>query len=147
VVCLLLSGVILSILTIASHQGVPSVDFGEEPERVSVKQLNWTGLDHSCKTKCRFHTCFDVNRCVFSLEDTLGVHVGGAYEFHDPKTPHPTTPVVSAEYAELVAAVKGSRYHVSDPAHACVFIPPLDTLVRPPADVVTTSLFLNSLPQ
>lgn len=80
------------------------------------------------------------------MEDTIGVYIGEWYEFHNPrKTPSVVTPMVSLEYAELVTAVKGSRYHASDPTHACIFIPPLDTLGQ--GGFVAMSTFLNSLPQ
>ena len=142
--CLLLSGTVLIIFTLASHPRNHAV---QSREGLSVKQLNWTALDHAHRTNCRFHTCFDINRCVFSMEDTIGVYIGGWYEFHDPQTPSVVTPAVSLEYAELVAVVKGSRYHAMDPAHACMFIPPLDTLSQGQLGVIAMSTFLNSLPQ
>lgn len=144
VACLLLSGAVLCFLTIARH---PWNSMVESRERLTLKSLNWTELVYLHKTNCRFHTCFDVNRCVFSMEDTIGVYIGGWYEFHGPQTPSAVSPTVSLEYAELVAAVEGSRYHVSDPVHACVFIPPLDTLSQDQMEVVGMSTFLNSLPQ
>lgn len=113
---------------------------------IQVKDFNLTLANPAYKTKCRFYICFEVSRCVFSLEDILGVYIGESYDFVAPRT-HTISPSMSVEYAELIAAVKGSRYYVSDPSKACVFIPAVDTLSQSAVRVRTMSVLLNSLPE
>lgn len=115
---------------------------------LSLRQLNASRINLGHKIQCRFHMCFDINRCVLSLrEDVLGVHIGGPYDFHPSPGSHSLTPDISQEYAEMIRAVKSSRYHVTDPSAACVFIPPLDTLAQERLDVGTVSTLLNTLPE
>lgn len=115
------------------------------PSIVKLKALNWTGLDHSSKTDCRFHTCFNINRCVFSLSDSIGVYVGEWCEFDGPASLAPSVVDISAEYVELVRAVRASHYHTGDPSNACVFVPQVDTLTRGQVKAKTVSVLLNSL--
>lgn len=145
--CLTLAGIVLCLLTIWGHLQWKVTEHSHQA--LNLKPLNWTLVDHTRthKSSCSFHTCFDVSRCEFSVEDAVGVYVGGWYEFHAPQTPGVVSPVASVEYAELVEAVKGSRYHVSDPSRACIFIPPLDTLSKGRARVAAMATFLNSLPE
>lgn len=142
-VCLLLSGTALCFLTISSHWWQSSIT-SQQP--LHLEPLNWTEVNNASRADCRFHTCFDISRCVFSMEDVVGVYIGGWYELHGPETPNAVSRMVSLEYAELVEAVKGSHYHVSDPSHACIFLPPLDTLSQD-RDKVAATTFLNSLPE
>lgn len=143
--CLLLSGVVLCFLTILRHLQWNGTEYSHQV--LQLKPLNWTRLDHTHKSSCSFYTCFDISRCEHSVEDVVGVYIGGWYEFHAPQTPGVVLPEVSMEYAELLEAVKRSPYHVSDPSHACVVIPPLDTLSKGRVGVAAMATFLNSLPE
>lgn len=143
VLCVVLSGIVIYFL-ISSRSWSPSR--ASQPV-LNMRSLNSTQMKHSHKTRCRFHTCFDISRCVFSTEDRIGVHVGEWCEFHTSQPPHTLSPKPSVEYAELVEAVKGSRYYMADPSSACIFIPPLDTLSQRHVEVATMSVLLNSLPE
>lgn len=112
---------------------------------LELRRLNETQIDSTHKTNCRFHTCFDNSLCVFSLEDIIGVHVGDWYDFGVPQSLAAASKI-SLEYAELVEAVKGSRYYVADPSRACIFVPPVDTLSQSLVEVDMMSVLLNSLP-
>lgn len=118
------------------------------PKEVLVLQpLNASALDIGSKTHCRFHMCFDINSCILSLrEDVLGVHVRDTYDFYDPSNSVSLSLNISKAYTELLDAVKKSRFYVSNPASACVFIPPVDTLAQQNLDLNLTSTVLNTLP-
>lgn len=115
---------------------------------LSLQQLNASRINNGHKTQCQFHMCFDINRCALSLrEDVLGVHVGGPYDFYGPLGSLSQSLDISREYAEMIRAVRNSRYHVADPSAACIFISPLDTLAQQHLDISTTSVLLNTLPE
>ena len=139
---------LLTLSLLYSHLRVPE-RFNSGPQAtLSLQPLNSSVIHHGYKTHCKFHKCFNVNHCALSLrEDILGVYVGGPYHFHSPLNSHTLTPGMSREYAELVQAVRSSRYHVASPSAACVFIPPLDTLSQEHLQVGVFSLLLNSLPE
>ena len=115
-------------------------------EPLELQPLNVSRVYYGHRVKCRFHLCFNLSRCVFSMEDIIGVHIEPWSEFHGPQTPSVFTPSISQEYSELVEAVRNSRYYVHDPSKACVFIPNVDTLRRGLVDAKTMSVMLNSLP-
>ena len=143
VVCILLGLGFLYLLVTSLQWSSISAPASE----IDLKLINWSRISYLPRTRCRFHRCFNISRCVFSTEDRIGVHVGGWYEFHAPQTSSVLSPKVSLEYAELLEAVKGSHYYASDPANACIFIPPLDTLGQGEVKASTMSMLLNSLPQ
>lgn len=147
VTCVLLSSILLCLVT-SKHWWHPS--YTTQHQTIEMKSLNWSEVKYAPLTSCRFHSCFDVNRCVYSTEDHIKVHVGGPYSFLPPfasSLPIPLTPEFSVEYTELIEAVKGSRYHQADPSKACVFIPPLDTLNQHKMNASVASTLLNSLPK
>ena len=112
-----------------------------------IQPLNASLVYPPHRFKCRFHLCFDISRCVFSTEDIIGVHIGAWQEFHHSARDHSIlTPLISSEYAELVKAVRGSKYNVHDPSRACVFIPYVDTLRQGLFEPKLMSEILNSLP-
>lgn len=111
---------------------------------LQIQMFNHSLSNPAHKTECRFYTCFEVNRCVFAVEDVLGVYIGEKYDFVAPHAPT-ISPTLSVEYSELIEAVKGSRYYVSDPSKACVFIPAVDTLSQSSLRANTMSVLLNSL--
>ena len=49
--------------------------------------------------------------------------MGDWYDFSSPITSTALSPPLSTEYSDMIRAVKESRYYVSDPSQACVFIP------------------------
>ena len=144
--CLVLV-VLLCIVFITQYWPTTTSTLSLSHPIVQLKLMDLSRADRWQKTNCRFHMCFDINRCVLSRDDAIGVHIGEWYRFQGPQTPGPVLPEVSVEYLELVEAVKESRYHVKDPSKACAFIPPLDTLSRDSVEVNTMSVLLNSLPQ
>ena len=120
----------------------------QRPKAVLPLQAsNISAIDNGSKIHCRFHVCFDINRCMLSLrEDVLGVYVRGPYDFYDPSSSISLSLNISKEYTELLETVRKSRYYVSSPTSACVFIPPIDTLVQQNLDLDITSTILNTLP-
>ena len=111
-----------------------------------LQPLNASTMNQGSKRHCRFHVCFDINRCVLSLkEDVLGVYVSEPCDFYDPSNSISLSLNVSKEYVELLDTVRNSRYYVSDPKKACVFIPPIDTLAQENLDLKVTSTILNTL--
>jgi len=113
-----------------------------------LRPLNASAVNKGSKKDCRFHACFNINRCVLSLkEDILGVYISEPYDFYDPSNSISLSLNASKEYIELLASIKNSRYYVSDPARACVFIPPIDTLAQENLDLEITSSILNTLPE
>lgn len=133
-----------ALFTISGNHHLSSSTPSASKPTVKLRALNRTQVNTGHSTSCRFHTCFDIRRCVFSVEDVIGVHVGEWCQFQGPQTPSVVTPGVSLEYEELVEVVKGSKYYASDPSSACIFIPPLDTLGQ---SSVGVDAMLNSLPQ
>lgn len=115
--------------------------------RVSVVPVNWNKADLLSKTSCHFHTCFEINDCIFGLEDRIRVHVHDPYEFHSPITLESYAPDVSQEYAEVLDAIRSSEYHESNISQACVIVPPVDTLNQQQHDAQIISAVLNSLPK
>ena len=109
--------------------------------------INWNKTDVTSKESCRFHTCFEVNSCILSQEDQIRVYVHDTYEFHSGVTLETHVPEVSREYAEILDAVRGSRYYEKNISEACVVIPSVDTLNQKQQDVELVSLLLNSLPR
>ncbi len=148
ILCLLL---VVAILTFFPH----TLQFPKQMKTsnkqkivLTLQPLNTSALDVGSKDHCRFHVCFNINRCTLSLrEDKLGVYISDSYDFQDPTNSISLSLNVSKEYTELLEAVRTSRYHVPHPSKACVFIPPIDTLAQQNLDVNAVSAILNTLPQ
>lgn len=54
---------------------------------------------------------------------------------------------LSKEYYSIVQSVLRSKYYTPNPDHACIFVPPFDTLAQDNFLVRETSQALNSLSQ
>ncbi len=146
-VCLLVSFLFLVLLIWSCwFSSGPSNDHAPI---LNLRLINWTTVEHTHKRTCRFHMCFNIHRCEFTVQDVLRVHVGGWSKFHNPQqqTTGVVSPDISIEYAQLIESVKGSRYYEPDPGVACVFIPSLDTLSQTSVEHKTMSTLLNSLPE
>ena len=117
------------------------------PLRVPVVLINWNKTDFTSKQSCRFHSCFDVNSCILGREDRIRVYVHDTYEFHSGITLETYVPEVSREYAEMLDAIRNSRYYEKNISEACVIVPSVDTLNQQQQDVELVSILLNSLPQ
>lgn len=116
-------------------------------KRVPVVFINWSKTDNKSKSFCHFHTCFEVNDCIFDKDDQIRVHVHNQYEFHSGITSHSYALEVSTEYAEILDTIRSSRYYEKNISQACVFVPPIDTLNQQQHDTKLVSVLLNSLPQ
>lgn len=114
---------------------------------LELQPLNASLVYHGHRAQCRFHLCFNLSQCVFSMTDIIGVHVGEWREFRRQETPSVLRPEVSQEYEELLEAVRGSRYYESDPTQACVFIPSVDMLRQETVNAKVMEMVLNSLPE
>ena len=116
-------------------------------KRVPVVFINWNKTDNKSKLFCHFHTCFEVNDCIFDKDDQIRVHVHNQYTFHRAVSSHSYVPEISTEYAEILDAIRNSRYYEKNISQACVFVPPIDTLNQQQHDAKLVSVLLNSLPQ
>jgi len=67
---------------------------------------------------CRMSTCFDLSRC----RHGFSVHVH--------PSPEAAAATTSYKYAEILRALRASRYYTDDPERACVFVLGIDTLDR-----------------
>ncbi|XP_022655917.1 exostosin-1-like [Varroa destructor] len=66
---------------------------------------------------CRFHTCFELDRC------RRGFRVYVYPPAEDGQS-------VSSSYLKLLSAIKRSRFYTANPDEACLFVPNVDTLDR-----------------
>lgn len=115
-------------------------------KRVPMLFVNWKKTDNKSKSFCHFHTCFEVNDCVFDKDDQIRVHVHNQYEFHSAISSESYTPEISTEYAEILDTIRSSRYYEKNISEACVIVPPIDTLNQQQHDTKLVSVLLNSLP-
>lgn len=128
-----------------SHPKRPTYDL-QPKQTLPVVLINWNKTNLSSKTTCHFHSCFQVNDCIFDREDRIRVYVHDQYEFYNPRTAQSYVPEVSREYVEILDAIRSSRYHEGNMSQACVIVPPVDTLSQQQHDVKLVSVLLNSLP-
>ena len=98
------------------------------------------------KTVCRFHTCFEINNCLVTTGDRMGVFVYPEAKFVVEETGDTIPLFSSVEYRELIESVRNSRYYVEEVSKACVFVPAVDTLTQDMVEVGDMSLVLHSLP-
>ena len=147
-VFMLFLALVLFTVYLVSERGLSEESTSHNLLLYDLVPLNVSRISRHHRTKCRFHLCFDISRCVFTTEDIIGVSIGTWREFRAPQTPSSSVlpPSVSQEYAELVEAVQRSRYHTYDLSKACVFIPFVDTLRQGVVDNNSMSVMLNSLP-
>ena len=103
---------------------------------------------------CHFHTCFNISRCVHTVNDLIGVYVypRQRYQYVEPVSGTEAKTVVydppfSQEYEELLTAVVNSDYYQPNSSLACVFIPSLDTLNEQLINASVYSGALHSLTQ
>ena len=125
----------------------PRPTYNLKPKQtVPVVLINWNKTNLSSKTTCHFHSCFEINDCIFDQEDRIRVYVHDQYEFHSSLTLQSYVPEVSREYVEILDAIRNSRYYEHNMSQACVIVPPVDTLNQQQHDVKVVSILLNSLP-
>ena len=148
---ILLFGVILLFLVFkhqpssTSHSSRPTYDL-QPKQTVPVVLINLNKTNLSSKTTCHFHSCFEVNDCIFDREDHIRVYIHDRYEFYNPLTLQSYVPEVSKEYVEILDTIRNSRYYERNMSQACVIVPPVDTLNQQQHDVKLVSVLLNSLP-
>lgn len=111
-------------------------------------QLVTVSLDNSqsvvWKSRCNFHTCFEINDCVLDVREQIGVYVYPEYLFTDGN--HSWNVPQSKEYRAILSAIRTSVFYQPDPAKACVFVPSLDTLNQRGMDISLMAAMLASLP-
>ena len=129
-----------------SNSSRPTRNLQPINQRVPVVLINWNKTNLNSKESCHFHSCFEVNDCVFDKKDRIRVYVHDQYEFHSTQTLQSYVPEVSREYAEILDAIRDSRYYERNMSQACVIVPPIDTLNQQQHDVKVVSVLLNSLP-
>lgn len=116
------------------------------PRRVPVMLINWNKTNLKSKKSCHFHTCFEINDCIFGRQDRIRVYVHDHYEFHSPITSQSYVPDISTEYTEILDTIRNSRYYERNISKACVIVPPIDTLNQQQHETKLVSILLNSLP-
>ncbi|CAG0915051.1 unnamed protein product [Notodromas monacha] len=112
--------------------------------------VNSAILPSNTSFSCDSFSCFDVNRCGRHPEDddrlTVYVYPYRDYRMDDGS---PVTEGLTAEFWEVLLAIKRSPYYVSDPEEACVFVPSIDAFnqlrIRPreTGQVLATLPFWN----
>lgn len=131
-----------------STSNFPQPTYNLKPkQRVSVVLINWNKTNLHSKTMCHFHSCFEINDCMFDREDRIRVYVHDQYEFQSPLTLQTYVPDLSREYVEILDAIRNSPYYEKNISQACVIVPPIDTLNQQQHDVKLVSVLLNSLPR
>lgn len=149
---LILFFAVVLLFLIFKHQPSSTFDSSRPTYNLQPKQtvpimlINWNKTNLSSKTTCHFHSCFEINDCIFNQEDRIRVYVHDQYEFHNPLTLQSYVPEVSKEYVEILDAIRNSRYHERNVSQACVIVPPVDTLNQQQHEVKLVSVLLNSLP-
>ena len=91
---------------------------------------------------CSIRRCFDVSRC--SGSDQLAVYVYPDVQFTD-RRGDAVIDAPSLEYVQMLDAVRASRFAVSDPSKACIFLPAIDTLNMYRMNQANLSSALDSL--
>ena len=94
-----------------------------------VLDLELPFADSPYQTDCSFETCFDLSLCAHvGRSERLGVYVYPDQIFVDPKGEQ-ILGLPSRDYAEILTAIRHSRFAETDPSLACVFVPSsVDTL-------------------
>ena len=94
--------------------------FEDECGLLDDKQSVLERREHKIRTlkqeNCRMETCFDFTKC----RNEFKVYV---YNVNVDEKMSPT-------YAELIRAIKSSKYYTTDPSEACLFILSYDTIDR-----------------
>ena len=98
--------------------------------------------------KCRFDTCFDINRCEINRDSIIRIYVYPTVKFYY-KTQGSREEIKfnsSTAYSSIISALKNSPFYTNDPSRACVFLPNIDTLVDSLNNPLHTSLAIEELP-
>ncbi|WKX93899.1 hypothetical protein Q1695_011286 [Nippostrongylus brasiliensis] len=95
--------------TTSEYEEAPSIlDENHYHEEIPVLENRATG--------CSMHTCFDYKKCSSDLK---------VYVYPDVEGLQP-----SEVYRKILTAIRESRYFVSDPSQACLFVVSVDTIDR-----------------
>ena len=94
---------------------------------------------------CTLHTCINVYRCGRNDIPSMKVYVYPETVFVDDAGFTIAALPWSREFADLRDAVEESAYSTTDPAEACLFLPPIDTLNERNLNLVLTNRMLRSL--
>jgi glucuronyl/N-acetylglucosaminyl transferase EXT2 len=87
---------------------------------------------------CLFHSCFDVYHCGYNDDNRISVYIYPPLRFLDADGNRVTLPM-SAEFHEILTAIRESIYYTSDPDKACLFVPMVDVLNQNHVDIELTA--------
>ncbi|KAG8195978.1 hypothetical protein JTE90_028952 [Oedothorax gibbosus] len=93
---------------------------------------------------CTFFNCFDVYKCDHS-QHKLKIYIYPIYKYED-HNGIPTSVPISRQFREILDTIYRSKYYVSDPKQACLFVPSLDLLNQNNIRLKETSQVLATLP-
>lgn len=95
---------------------------------------------------CNYYNCFDVYKCGKHGEPHIQIYVYPLKQYLNDKNV-PIISQLSKEFYDIVQSILHSKYYTPNPDHACIFLPPFDTLSQNNFLVRETSQALNSLSQ
>lgn len=143
-------GVLLLLSLLIGHLLLNSNGtFSISKQKRVLKPLQLSGKEENFKTTCRFHTCFEINDCMFDVNDKIGVYVYPQFEFITAGASdisHTYTPQLSKEYQEILKAIRSSPYYQPNASRACMFVAALDTLNQNGMRLDLMTALFNSLP-
>ncbi len=108
----------------SSYLDTEDLKYEEDPLQLSPRVRRDTNSRNYKVSECRMETCFDYSRCQRGFK----VYV------------YPEEEKVSSKYAEILTAIRNSRYYTTDPTEACIFVLSIDTLDR---DTLSTEFVKN----
>jgi glucuronyl/N-acetylglucosaminyl transferase EXT2 len=111
---------------LGAEKSLGAVGFDQLVQSANQVKVSYVGTGaRTSRPDCHLFNCLDVYKCSPHLT-SMKVYIYPYTEYlnheGDPLFP------LSVEYYEMLEAVYNSHFYTSDPASACLFIPPVDTL-------------------
>ena len=144
--CTLLAGVVLAATFQFWPHDLETPPGGADSARQTVIIRPHTPPAAASDRQCLFHTCFDVYHCGYNADNTISVYIYPYVHFVDAAGVAVSLPL-SREFAELREAIAHSRFSISDPDKACLFLPQIDLLNENSVRPRETSQSLAALPR
>ena len=126
-VCMLIGALLLLLLIghfIFSFNLNSSRTSSADKQKRVLKPLQLNGKEENFKATCRFHTCFEINDCMFDVHDRIGIYLHPQFKFVDERASgnsHSYTPPLSEECQEIMK-VRVCVLHACVCVCVCVYV-------------------------
>ncbi|KAG8186718.1 hypothetical protein JTE90_015655 [Oedothorax gibbosus] len=149
--CIIICVGFVITFVVLCHLRLWTVEYKEEPfvfrslvDAPVIKILPSTPSSEIRNSHCSYFNCFNVYKCAYS-QRKLKIYIYPIYKYGDLNgVPIPVS--MSRQFKEILQSIYQSKYYVSDPREACIFVPSIDLLSQNNLRLKETSQVLASLP-